>query len=200
MDIVDGPVPAPATHRPAVGARPSRVVHLDSRRSRQLRTVAAFVGALGVATSAALLTMGSGFTDEPARLLLALLPETAAAIVVTLMVRQITRVRLVVNDEGVEYHGFGASIRARWDDIVALGPVAHGPLMGHGLLVRNAMHRASLFSRLGAGRGGPALGIPLEPFVMPVRGSWLELEMRRRAPRLGLSEGQLLGLSDGGSA
>lgn len=195
MDIVDGPVPIPAPLTPVV-AQPARVVRLDARRDRQLRMMTAFVGALGVATSAALLALSNGAESEPIRLVAALLPEIAAAIAVTLMVRQIARVRLIVSDEGVEYHGFGASIRARWDDIVALGPVANGPLMGHGLLVRNAKERGSLLSRLGGaggaggtGGGGPTRGIPLEPFVMPVRGSWLELEMRRRAPRLGVPDG-----------
>ncbi|MDQ3493333.1 MAG: PH domain-containing protein [Chloroflexota bacterium] len=188
------PVTPAAPIAPAAPARPPRVFPLAAGRARQLRLMAAFVGALGVATSAALLAMGSGPASDPTRLVAALVPEIAAAIVVTLLIRQIARVRLIVTEDGVEYHGFGGSIRARWDDIVALGPVANGPLMGYGLLVRNAMERGSLLSRLGGtrvgdGRGQPERGIPLEPFVMPVRGSWLELEMRRRAPRLGVADG-----------
>lgn len=194
MDIVGSPIPTFASLESPSAARPPRIVRLDARRARQLRLMAAFVGALGVATSAALLAIGSGPASDPIRLVAALLPEIAAAIVVTLLIRQIARVRLIVTDDGVEYHGFGGSIRARWDDIVALGPVANGPLMGYGLLVRDAKERGSILSRLGGtrvgdGRGEPERGIPLEPFVMPVRGSWLELEMRRRAPRLGMLDG-----------
>lgn len=154
-----------------------------------MRLVAAFVGAVGVTTSAAMLALGGGPEEDATRVVAALLPVLATAIVVTLLVRQIARVRLVVSDDGVEYHGFGASIRARWGDIISLGTVTNGPLMGYGLLVRNATESTSPLLRL-VGGTGPGRGIPLEPFVTPVRGSWLELEMRRRAPRLGAAVGR----------
>lgn len=151
-----------------------------------LRVVAGSIGGLGLAFSATLLFSSLGRGPDIPRMALALVPALLAALAVTVLMRQMERIRLVLSEEGVEYHAFVASVRAAWDAVESLGPVTHGLLTGEGLHLRVADARSALLLRLG-GFGGPRHGIPLAPFVLPLRGSWLEVELVRRAPRLVLS-------------
>lgn len=161
-----------------------RIVALDPRRRYVARMAGGVVGAGSVIFSAVLLVGARGRGDDAGLWLLALLPALIAATVITLLVHQLRRVRLVLSDHGVEYHAFGSSVRASWDAIGALGPVAHGVFTGDGLHLSGAVERhAPLLLRL-SGLAIPERGIPLAPFVTPLRGSWLEFELRRRAPAL----------------
>lgn len=161
-----------------------RIMGLEQRKRRMLRLSGSVVGGVAVAFSAVLLVAARGRGDEAGLILFALVPALAGAAVVTLLVHQMKRVRLVLSDEGVEYHAFGSSIRAGWDAIVGLGPVTHGLFTGDGLHLRGSVdRRAPLLLRL-SGLATPDLGIPLAPFVAQLRGSWLEFELRRRAPAL----------------
>jgi len=178
METNDG---ADRTDRP-VGPRQQsrqRVVRLDPSRRRGVRLMAGVVGAVGVGLSAMMLLMGGD--GDTLRMGLALVPVSIAAVIVRILVRGAASARLEILESGLEYHAWGTFVRARWDDIAALERVAHGPYAGEGLRLRNrAEIRASLVARLIA----PTRGIPLAPFVLPLTGSWLHIELSRRAPHL----------------
>lgn len=154
-------------------------MRLDPSRRRGVRLIASVVGVVGVGFSAALLLLGSD--GDALTMGLALVPEVIAAALVTALVRGASTARLEILETGLEYHAWGTFVRARWDDIAALERVAHGPFAGDGLRLRNRPEiRGSLIARFIA----PTRGIPLAPFVLPLAGSWLHIELRRRVPHL----------------
>jgi uncharacterized membrane protein YeaQ/YmgE (transglycosylase-associated protein family) len=169
------------------GFASERVVRLEPSHAHGLRMMATVIGIAGLATSALMVAFAHA-TTELVQYLTALVPAVAGAVIVTVVVLQRDRIRLRLTEEGLEYHAFGAAVRARWEDVVALAHVEHGPFAGMGVTLRRvAEGPASLPCRIWrlVGIHPPKQAIPLSPFVGLTRGSWLEMELRRRVPTLG---------------
>jgi hypothetical protein len=179
------PLHRPTASREARGAG-NRVVYLERSHARVLRIIATVIGIAGIATSGVMVAFANTATDIP-QYVAALLPAIAGAAIVTVVAIQRKRIHLRLTEEGIEYHAFGSAVRARWEDMVALAHVEHGPFAGLGVtLQRVVVAPVSLAGRLWrlAGIRAPVRAIPLSPFVGIARGSWLELELRRRVPSL----------------
>jgi hypothetical protein len=161
-------------------------MHLEPSHARGLRLVSLALGVAGLGTSGLMVAAAHAAAEIP-QYVAALSPAVIGAILVTLVALQRQRIRLRLTDEGLEYHAFGAAVRASWDDIVALTHVEHGPFAGFGV----TLHRAVVMPASWAARcwrligvRAPSNAIPLSPFAGRNRGSWLEMELRRRVPSL----------------
>jgi hypothetical protein len=169
----------------AADPQPPTTYRLERGRRRAIGLLAVGVAGLGLAVAAGSTTLAATHGQRGvAEAFLTAAPAVLLLLSALVLARAGQRMRLVLDDEGIRYHGFVSVLTTTWQDVARLDRVGRGIFEGTGiLLARPAQVRApGLFRRLGL--AASADFVPLDPFTERLVGSALEADLLGHCPKL----------------